>query len=763
MLSRSALFRLSFLAVHCPWRTVIICLAVIFALAAGIKDLSFNNEYRVFFSKDNPQLLAFDAIQESYDKSDNVLFVVEPPKGDVFNTSVLQAIHRLTEMGWQLPYASRVDSVTNFQHTIAVEDELIVSDLISNPDALSDQDIQSIKKVALNEPLLVNRLISQSGHVSGVNVTVQLPENNPMVSLEIAASARKAVSEIEQAFPGLKIHLTGFVMMNNAFVESVLSDNERLVPVMYGIVILLLLLLLRSITATFCVVLIIVLSILPALGIFGWLGWALTPASASAPTIILTMAVADCVHILVSLQHHLKAGQEKRQAIQESLRVNFQPIFLTSITTAIGFLSMNFSDAPPYRDLGNLVAIGVIISFLLTIFLLPALLSLLPMRVKLNSHRDNVFMFHLSNFVIRHRRVLLVTNVLLVIVFCGLAPKNELNDEFVKYIDTSVEFRRATDFLNANMSGIYSLEIALSTDEEGGLNEPHFLATIEQLAHWLKNQPEVLHVNAITDIYKRLNKNMHEDDPAQYKLPETRDLAAQYLLLYEMSLPYGLDLNNQVNINKSGTRITATLKSLSSNEMLAFETKVNNWLQQNSPDLDSIIASPTLMFSHIGKRNIISMVGGTLLALVIISFLLIVAFRSLKLGLLSLIPNLAPAGVAFGIWALVDGNIGIGLSIVMGMTLGIVVDDTVHFISKYRRARIENSLASEEAVRYAFSTVGSAMWITSAVLVCGFVVLSFSNFLMNSHMGLLTAITIAIALFMDLFLLPPLLMAFDRK
>lgn len=757
------IFRLSvFITRHPVWVSSIVFL-IVMGLSLGVARLDFDNDYRAFFSADNPQLVAFEHIQAVYNKSDNVLFVIEAEQGEIFSSKVLQAIEELTQMAWQLPYSNRVDSITNFQHTVAVDDELIVADLVSDAVSLTEKEILSIKKVALNEPLLVNRLISKTGHVAGVNVTVQLPDNNPMVTLEIAEHARRTATEVEQRYPGLKIHLTGVVMMNNAFVESALNDNITLVPVMYAVVIILLVLFLKSFTATCCVVFIVILSVLPALGIFGWLGWVLTPASASAPTIILTMAVADCVHLLITVLHDLKNGQEKRAAIQNSLRVNFQPILLTSVTTAIGFLSMNFSDAPPYRDLGNLVAFGIVIAFLLTLFLLPALLSILPVRVKQRGDGDSIIMNRLARFVILHRKLLLLVNGALVLLLTSFVTMNELNDELVKYFDETVGFRRATDFLNANMGGIYTVEIALSSNEEGGINEPEFLNKVERLGHWLALQPEVLHVNSITDTFRRLNKSMHGDDPVEYKLPVARDLAAQYLLMYEMSLPYGLDLNDQVNIDKSGTRIIATLESLSSNEILALEMRLNEWLQNNLPDVNAVVASPILMFSHIGKRNIISMVGGTVVALVIISLILIAAFRSFKLGLISLIPNLAPAGVAFGIWGLVNGNIGLGLSIVTGMTLGIVVDDTVHFISKYRRARLEQGLSSEDAVRYAFSTVGSAMWITSVVLVSGFFVLSFSHFTMNSHMGLLTAITIGIALLMDLFLLPPILMCLDRK
>jgi len=168
------------------------------------------------------------------------------------------------------------------------------------------------------------------------------------------------------------------------------------------------------------------------------------------------------------------------------------------------------------------------------------------------------------------------------------------------------------------------------------------------------------------------------------------------------------------------------------------------------------------MFAHIGSRNIRSMLTGTTVALVLISLILVFALRSVKIGLVSMIPNLAPAAMSFGLWGILVGEVGLGLSIVTSMTLGIVVDDTVHFLSKYLRARREQNLGSQDAVRYAFSTVGTALWVTSLVLIAGFLVLTHSPFKLNADMGLLTAITIAFALAADFLFLPPLLMKVDK-
>ncbi|MDP5040800.1 MAG: MMPL family transporter, partial [Paraglaciecola sp.] len=273
---------------------------------------------------------------------------------------------------------------------------------------------------------------------------------------------------------------------------------------------------------------------------------------------------------------------------------------------------------------------------------------------------------------------------------------------------------------------------------------------------------EVDHVSSISDTFKRLNKNMHSDDVDFYALPDDKELAAQYLLLYEMSLPYGLDLNNQMNMDKSATRLVVTLKNIGSKELTGFESRAKTWFDQRAVNLVILSASPGLMFAHIGEANMASMIEGTLVALVLISGLLIFALKSFRLGFISLLPNLLPALIGFGIWGAYSAEINLGLSVVLSMTLGIIVDDTVHFLSKYQHARQAGKNA-DEAVRYAFATVGKALVITTLVLSLGFSVLMLSPFALNADMGMLTSVIILVALAVDLLFLPAFLLVFDRK
>lgn len=746
------------------WRFLVVLIGLVcaFALAAGGKNLVFTNDYRYFFSEDNPQLLEFETLQDTYTKQDNVFIMLEPKTGDVFNKEFLGALKELTEQSWQIPHSIRVDSITNFQHTYAEQDDLIVIDLVDDVENLSNKDLVYIKNVALSEPLLVHRLVSASSEAAAVNITIELPGVNEIKEgPEVVTYVREMVKQFEQSHPEINVYSTGIVMMNNAFPEASQNDMKSLVPFAFMAIIIGLFLFLRSVSTTISALVVIMLSIMMGMGTAGWLGFKLTPPSASAPIMILTLAVADCVHFLTTFLHSMRNGMEKFASIKESLRLNFNPIFLTSLTTAIGFMSLNFSDVPPFRDLGNITAMGVIFAFVLSIFFLPALVAILPVKVKPGADRKTKLMKNIAEMVIAKRKALLWGMGLIIVAFIALIPRNEINDRFVEYFDESIEFRQHTDYVTEKITGLYSVQFSLEAKSSGGISEPAFLNKMDGFTNWLRDQPEVMHVNTVSDTFKRLNKNMHGDDERYYKLPESRELAAQYLLLYELSLPYGLDLNDQINIDKSSTRLSATLQNLSTDQMLDFEQRSRDWINENAPDISMVASSPAVIFSHLAVRNIDSMLVGTLIALALISIILIFALKSFKLGLLSLIPNLTPIGVAFGIWAIFDSEIGLALSIVAGMTLGIVVDDTVHFMSKYLRAKREKNLTATDAVRYAFENVGSALLVTTVVLAAGFMVLSRSAFELNSAMGLLTAITIAIALIIDFLFLPPLLIALE--
>jgi len=746
------------------WLVILAVVAMSVGMISGARFLTFNGDYRIFFSPDNPYLKAFDLIERTYTKTDNILFVIKANEGDIFNPKVLSTVKNMTDEAWLAPYSSRVDSVTNYQHTYAEEDDLTVRDLVPDPTMVTGEEAAYVQNVAMTDPLIAKRLVSPDGKTTGIFVTMNIPEGTKSPEGPIMAYAREMVAKYSAVDDNLTIVLTGNTPHNNAFVEVSSYDLQYLTPLMYLLLAITMIVFLRSFWGVAVTLVIIAFSATAAIGIAGWMGVELSPPSAMAPTIILTIAVANPVHFLVTMFAAMREGLPKREAIVESMRLNTQPIFLTSLTTAIGFTCLNFGDAPPFGDMGNIAAIGTMLAWVYAMTLLPAVISLLPIKAPAQKSSDSTFLGSLAETVIARRIPILCLTSIMAVALIALVPRLEMNENFVHYFDKGTDFRDSADFANDNLTGVYTLEYSLPSTEPGGIAEPEYMAHLEEFAEWYKQQPNVTHVSPFTDIMTRLNRNMHGDDDDWYKLPDDRELAAQYLLLYEMSLPYGLDLNNQVNVDKSATRMTVLLRDISTKETKKILKSAEEWQHENlPPHMFSPASSTTVMFTFLADKNVYSMLYGTLAAFLLISGILLFALKSFRIGMVSLIPNIVPAFMAFGIWAIFSTQVGWSVAFVTVTALGIIVDATVHFLSKYLRARRERGQSSEDAVRYAFSTVGAAIWISALVLIIGFSVLAFSDFKMNEHLGLLTSLTIAVALVVDFTLLPTLLMTLDRK
>ena len=745
-----------------PWVTVALASVLMIAMTAGVRYINVTNDYRILFGEHNPELAEYEALEEIYAESNRALIAVAPAQGTVFTRETLGAIEELTEAAWRAPYASRVDSLTNYSHSEAEGDDLIVEPLVDGAGSLTDDELAEVESIALNSAEITGRLVSHDGHVSGVAINFFLPDPMDPAVVEITDHLHAMLDEARARHAEIDYYLTGDVVMHRAFADATQDDLRRLMPIVFVVIVAAAAILLRSLLGTLAIVIVLMFVVNTTMGLAGWLRTEFSPTNAGVPIIVMAMTVAYAIHIVSITLLGMRGGMEKHEAIADSLRHNATPVFLTSLTTAIGFLSLNASDSPPFHVLGNLVAFGVFCAFSYCMVLLPAILSLLPLRVPPLRVGKPVFFDRLAGFVIDRRKFLLWSVSAVTIVLIMGIPRNEISETWSRYFDDRFEFRRHTDFVIENLTGLDSLEYSLSAGREGGITDPEYLHTADAFAEWLREQPEVTHVQAFPDIMKRLNRNMNGDDPAFHRLPESPELAAQYLLLYEFSLPFGIDLNDRIDVAKSATRMTAVAANLSGGELLALDDRAQAWLEANAPGMATAATGITMIFAHLSQRNIESMLQGTIIAMGLISLILILVLRNIRIGLISLLPNFIPAAMSFGLWGYLVGRVGMASSVVTVVAFGIIVDDTIHFLSKYLKARKEG-LPAPEAVRYTFGAVGHALATTTVVLALGFLVFTASGFELSWALGILVSMTIVIALLTDFLLLPTLLMAIDRR
>ena len=759
------------------WLAVSIVLLVVAFMGAG--RLAFDPSARIFFDPLNPDRIALDRFETTFAKDDNLMVVLAPDAGDVFTPKMLALQGRITECMWRLPLVRRVNSVTNFQNTTADAEGLLVQDLVPDlpfgearagnscdlnvdPASVSAETAAFARETATTRVELVNSFVNTEGSVAQVQALFKLPALDPANEVPmIAAEAVALADQIEAAHPDVSVKLSGGIMINNQFAVSGQEDSSSLTPAMFLVILAVVGLALRSVFGVVITLTIIIISAMAGLGGLGWSGVPMNSVTVLAPLYIMTLAVASAVHMLSSVRQTMVETPDRHEWARRALRDHMTAITVACVTTAIGFLSLNFSISPPFRQLGNIVAGGVLVSLFLTLTLAPAMVTMLPIKRRQARASTNLLMERLGEFVVTNRRLLLPTSLVFVVIMAAGVPRLALEDDFVRYFDERYEFRQDTDFIEANLTGVNLLEWPLDSGESQGINDPEYLAKVDAFVEWMRAQPEVTNVRSVTDTVQRLNMNMNEDNPDFFRLPENREEASQYLFLYELSMNYGMDLTDQIDIDRQIIRVSNSMAEVTTADMRDFTKRARTWLRENAPELDTAPTGIVHVFNLISHRDVRAMLSGTVLALVLISGVLLLVLRDVKIGLISLIPNLVPALLAFGIWGYSVGAVTLAIAVVIAATLGIVVDDTVHFLSKYVKAR-RAGRSPEDSVRYVFRKVGSALMITTVALVAGFAVLAQSGFAVNGDLAKLTTITIAVALAADFFLLPSLLIWLDN-
>ena len=741
---------------------ILIGFVIAFVLMTGAPNIKFDTDARVFFDENNPDRIALENFEGEYSKDDNLAFVISPKNGDIFTPKNLNAIGILTEKAWLLPYVRTVYSLTNYQNSYADGDSLIVEDLITDIENISEEDANYAEEVANSRIELKNAFINSDNSISQVNILFRLPGKDAIIEIPYVMNEVEILKkEFESQFPEIELRMVGFVPLNNQYSVSGQDDSAKLTPMMILVTLIAVAIILRTIFGVGLIFIIIVLCAGSSVGALGWSGTNINNATVVAPLMVMTLAVASAVHILSSVRQTMTITPDRNEWVRRAIVDHGPAITVACLTTAIGFLSLNFSISPPFRQLGNIVFVGVIAALFYTLTMLPALISLLPLKKQNQKAIMDKSMSFLAEFVIRRKNSLLAFTAALIAILVFGISKISLEDDFLRYFGPEYELRQSIDYYEDNFAGLNALEYSVNSGKENGVNDPEYLMKVESLVNFLRSQPNISSVRSYTDVVKRLNQNFNEDDESFYKVPNSELEAAQYLFLYELSLGYGLDLTDQINVDKSALRVTANVSKTTTKGFLELDKKVQSWFDENAPELSTKSTGTSQVFSKISSRDVPAMLKGTGLALIGISFIILLVIRNIKYGLMSLIPNLLPAAMAFGLWGYFTGSVTLAVSIVVAMTLGIVVDDSVHFMLKYAKARKEGK-SPEDSVRQAFEKVGMALTTTTIGLFLGFCVLAQSGFAVNKDMAQLTAITVVFALVVDYLLLPPVLIWIDN-
>lgn len=749
-----ALFRHSRLATA-------LLVALIVVLAAGIPRVQISDDSRAFFDQDNVEYLDVLAIENTYTVSETLSIMVVPPDGQAFTPETLRNLQQLTEDAWQIPYALRVDSAINHTHSFAQGDEVFVEPMLDEFETITPLAADRFRRLAMASDILRNTMLSENGDAYGITIRVVIPEDTPSAAKEIEVALKDIRAKWENSNPEWKIHTTGGILGNNLLARVALGDIIYLVPLAFLSVVVLLTFALGSVIAVLATIAVLACSTLATLGIAGWANVALTAGTAISPLAVLVLVSTSCVHVVLGTIRAAEAGTVDNP-LRHAILQNLAPVTLSHVTTAFGFLCLNFAPSPPLASMGNIVAFGLLIGQLCVFILLPALLTGHPLIKAGPLMVSATAMRRFARWVLRHTRIwLLLFPVSCLVAIFGIT-RIDYDDNVIRYFDSRYELRQDAEAIQDRLTGLDTLKFNLQAPQGGSVFAPEFLHAVDRFATWLEAQPNVVSVISLTKIIKDLNQSMNGDDPAAYTVSDTQPGNAQLLMFYELSLPVGMDLNSMMDVDRTQTLLTAVLRSEHSTTVRAMAIEAENWLIQNEPQIASRSAGLDIAFARITQRNNAQMLYGFLTVLILVSLTLIFSLRSFRHGVLSLVPNLVPAVLAFGFWGLFIGDVNLGSTVVTTMTFGIVVDDTVHFLIHYLRGR-RSGLNVQEAIEETFSVVGSSILLTSVALAMGFSIMMASGFSINQHIGLLTAVVVVFALLSDMLFLPAILRTFRGR
>ncbi len=743
---------------------IIISLLILAGLAQGLSKINFNPDINVFFPENDTLTTSHLSIEDTYSSMDNAVIGIGVKEGTVFTNEVLSLIEDLTEKAWKTPHSLRVDSLSNYSYVSADGDDLYIEPFLEGS---STYDLKTLKEKELiieEEELAYGAIISKDKKTSLINIVFDPPRKD--IEAEYQESLNYVLGFLEEArknHPEVDLIISGIVYMEYQSPMLLKAQMPKLMPTAILVILLTLFLLLRSLVAVAGSFLVILMSVVSAMGSIGFMSGDIAQPFIMVPILIATLAVADCVHLFTLYFQNLDSSRKSKEAMLESLKLNLQPLFLTSLTTAIGFLSLNLAPVEPLRGIGNGVAVGVFLAFIFTVLLLAPIVSYFNVKQSKNINFQKNIARKLSRFSIKNYKRLLVIVPVISCFLMAFIPLNKTNDNPLEFYSERYTTSAAdSKWISQRIGGTFPVSYELNS--QGIVSDPEFLREVDKFSEWLASNKEVLHVSSLSKIMKNLNKTLHGKQEEWNIIPTEPDLSAQYLFFYEMSLPYGLDLTNSISQNKESIKLVASLKELGSLEYREFAKRVENYASQNMPeDMVSIGTGTRPIFAFMSNMLITQLIYALGIGIVLITATIILFFRSLRYGMLTSVTNLLPIGVAFGIWAIVSGEISMLVGIGMGTTLGIIVDFTVHFLSKYLHARRQKNLSAEEAVEYAFETVGFALIITSFSLILGFLVLLQAFFIPIHGFVLFSSIAFLSALIIDLLLFPALLITWDKR
>ena len=732
------------------------------------KPIPYDNSNEMYFLPNDPSLLAFNELTDLFGDSEYLSIGIEArdQDKDVFSQDTIHLIDSLTQMLEEHEVVTQVRSLSKYQYTHNDEGILATDDLFEEPDAVTQADLLNARDVMTGETLALNTLITEDFQQTRVLARTEYRAGDNSHKVKIVTDLIQFIETQNFAEQGYQLRLAGNPVIGERFETLTKEDMAWINPTMALVMLVILFVTFRSITGTLIPWLVIGFSIVSITGIQAYFAWPFTAVnSALVPTLII-IGMGVSVHVLVEFYHFRAKGLVPKEAAYETIVHLFQPVLFTALTTSIGFAALAITELLPVKQYAYLAAMGPLTIFLVSMTSLPALLSFipwLPKRTQAAFENDLVGRITQSipGFTYRRRLPIVLFGALALLFSLFFVSKITVDSNFITYFKKDSWITQDMHYFDEHFKGISNLEIMIDSGIEGGVKEPEFLRRVESLQDYLEGLPVAGDANSLLDFLKQIRQAVSEDDPAFFILPDSAQMTAQLLLLYENSGP-DEDLSDLKDFDQRHLRLTVPVINMSASQMTLLLTQINTELEAEYPDLTVEITGPMVMYNVQDRYINEGMFNSFSIALLLIGLSFFVLFRSVKYGLIALVPSVVPILMAGGVVTLMGISLDLGTMIVGAMTMGIAVDDAIHVVSRYLLARSQGADVNK-AIGRAMNESGRAVVFTSLILVVGFSVMLLGSFIPYINTGLFSAIIMGLALVGDLIVLPALLYMIDGK
>jgi predicted RND superfamily exporter protein len=724
-------------------------------LSLSLKNLAFEGSYRIWFDKDSNIIKSYDKFREDFSGDDTFIIAFEDKNG-IFNKKALQTIIDLTQEFEDINEVEDVNSLSNYPYMSGDNDQFRINDFIEDFDNLKNK-----KTLAIKDNLILNQLINKDATISAI--AVKLSEqvgSNEAINIKVQKQIVKITNRYSKK-TGYKFYVTGAPSITASLVLISQADAMVLMPLAVVVVVLILYIIFRNFLGILIPSIVIVFSFITVLSIQMILGYKLNNFTVNIPPFVSAISIATSMHLYLSWIYYKLKDYNNKDAIIKALETNIIPIALTSFTTAVGFATLGLSEIEPISTLGIAITSAAFLAFVLSVVLVPAILlsvksdyKVTPIRVINLFNVDGYGKFIKKN----DKKIVMIFMIFSIVLMYGLKD-TKIDSNSIKYFSNDSMVRSGANFVQKNLTGATIYEIIVDSTKKDGIKDPKFLSKIDLFEKQLKqNFPNVRFTTSIKDILKRMQKVLNPN--TNEKIPQTKNLIAQYLLLYDMNLPMGKTTNDKIDSNYQKIRISINSNIQDTSKDLKMINWINNWWKQNS-DYKSEVQGQATIFAYMQSSVIDILIVSIGVTLMIVVLLMWFVLKSLKLTLLFLIPNIMPLVLVSGVMGYLKITIDIGVAISAAVILGIAVDDSIHFFGKYLKAI--KTMNFEKSIDYVIHHSANAMILTTLILSLTFSIFATSSFIPNINFAIVTIVALNIALLLDLVLLPSLLSIFDKN